>query len=136
MSNEHKDQALMGEREFSEAAARDSHVHETAISTQVKTELGQDRAGLQSATTSVKYSRMPVTPGGNGAELFSLLTKDCLSPTVIDPRQRGCPQAAAVVIKGIAVPIQGMVEVGIIPERGTETFTQREKGCKPRGKAF
>lgn len=43
--------------------------------------------------------------------------------TVIDPRQRGCPQAAAVVVEGVAVPIQGMVEVGIIPVMGTEILT-------------
>lgn len=43
--------------------------------------------------------------------------------TVIDPRQRGCPQAAAVVVEGVAVPIQGMVEVGIIPVMRTEILT-------------
>lgn len=102
----------------------------------MKTEFGQDRAGLQPATTSVKHSRMmPVTPGENRAELF-LLTNECLSPTIIDPRQRGCPQAAAVVVKSIAVPVQGMVEVGVIPERGTETFTQGEKDCEIKGKGF
>lgn len=74
-SNKRKDQAVMGERGFSGAAVRDSHVHETTISTWVKTELGRDRAGLKSATTSVKHSRMPVTPGENRAELFSLLTR-------------------------------------------------------------
>lgn len=75
----------------------------------------------RAATTSTNRSRMPVTPRENRAKLFSLLTKECLSPTIIDPRHRGCPHAAAVVIKGIAVPIQGMVEVGIVPERGTQT---------------
>jgi len=105
-NNERKDQALMGEREFSGAAARDSHLC------------------------------TPVTPGESRAELLSLLTKECLSPTVIDPRQRGCPQAAAVVVKGIAVPIEGMVEVGVIPETGTETFTGGEKGCQTKGKGF
>lgn len=65
---------------------------------------------------------MPIiTPRENGAKLLSLLTKECLSPTIIDPRHGGCPHAAAVVIKGIAVAIQGVVEVGIVPERGTET---------------
>lgn len=127
-SKERKDGALMGESEFSGAAARDSHVHETATSMRVKTELGRGRAGLHSATTSVKHSKVPVAPGESRAELFCLLTQECLSPTVIDPRQRGGPQAAAVVVKGIAVPVQGMVEVGIIPERGTETFTRGEKG--------
>lgn len=29
-----------------------------------------------------------------------------------------------------------MVEVGIIPERGTETLTQSEKGCEAKGKGF
>lgn len=38
--NEHKDQALMEGRNFSGAAGRDSHIHETAISSWVKTELG------------------------------------------------------------------------------------------------
>lgn len=75
---------------------------------------------------------MPKIPRENRAKLFYLLTKECLSPTIIDPRQRGCPQAAAVVIKGVAVPIQRMVEVGIVPERGTETFTQSEKGCETK----
>lgn len=58
-SNRHKDQALMGEREFSGAAARDSHIHETAISTWVKTELGRDRAGLLSATPSESAAGCP-----------------------------------------------------------------------------
>lgn len=97
--------------------------------------LGRDRAGLQSAPTSTKHSRMPITPRENRAKLF-LLTKECLSPTIIDARQRGCPHAAAVVIKGIAVPIQGMVEVGIVPERGTETFRQSEEGCETKGKGL
>lgn len=96
--------------------------------------LGRDRAGLQSAPTSTKHSRVPLSPRENRAKLF-LLTKECLSPTIIDPRQRGCPQAAAVVIEGIAVPIQGMVEVGIVPGRGTETFRQNEKGCKSKRKS-
>lgn len=29
-----------------------------------------------------------------------------------------------------------MVEVCIIPERGTETFTRGEKGCETKGKCF
>lgn len=29
-----------------------------------------------------------------------------------------------------------MVEVGIIPERRTETLTQSEKGCEAKGKGF
>lgn len=66
----------------------------------------------------------------------SLLTKERLSPTIIDPRHRGGPQAAAVVVEGIAVSIQGMVEVGIIPEMGTETFTRGEKGWETKGKGF
>lgn len=98
--------------------------------------LGETERGCNPATTSTKHSRMPITPRENRAKLFSLLTNECLSPTIIDPRHRGCPQAAAVVIKGIAVPIQGMVEVGIIPERGTETLTQSEKGCEAKGKGF
>lgn len=69
-SKECKDEALMEESEFSGASVRDIHVYETAISTWVKRELGQDRAQLQSATTSIKHSRMPLTPGEDRAELF------------------------------------------------------------------
>lgn len=121
---------------LSGASARDSHVHETAISTWVKTAwVRQSRAAICHCQGT--RSRMPVhSSWKNRDDLFSLLTKECLSLTIIDPRHRGGPQAAAVVIKGIAVSIQGMVEVGIVPEMGTETFTGVRRAGRPRVRAF
>lgn len=75
---------------------------------------------------------LPVIPPAFHTPFMGKTAKPKVLLTIIDPRQRGCPQAAAIVIEGVAVPIQGMVEVGVIPVMGTEIFRQVRRAMRPR----